>query len=405
MLMLIVLINFSIISCGGSSFTNLEDSQSASSESLSGDLEKEDQYAVEIEPIDQLEEIPVEETPPEAPQEVVAPPDPLSESILLACEDTESSKPITAKIDQEISLSISGDVCPTPLAQDPSILFIVDVSGSMTDQQANIFSPVVPGADKFENGTCGRYEAIKAILEKTKSGAATQTGRAGVILFGSDIHENSILFTDLANFEAQLRPENICIATNGTNYEQAFVRAKEWLDAEQGELKIAYFISDGIPTEINNNNNPSQDEINVASIAAGKALTEVAAGALAPKLFQVFLGPANPDNLVVMEGIAGDTKDTTIAEVEKASDLAKVLTDFSLLDLEIGDISLFADDASPIAVTKFEQIETGANAKWAWEAESIVIPVDVNELQLKLELIHENTAPISTVVTIPITRN
>ncbi|NRA45384.1 MAG: VWA domain-containing protein [Oligoflexales bacterium] len=385
-----------LVGCGDTSFSTLEDSQSSASESSSGDLEKED-YVVEIEPLNQLEAEPDEEARVEAPAAVPSPPEPLNESLALTCESMDETRPLAAKVGQEISLSLKGEVCPMPLAQDPRILFIVDVSASMADRQEGFFSPVIPGADNFVDGTCGRYEAIKAILAKTKSGAATQAGKAGVVLFGSDIHDNSIAFTDLADFEAQITPESICIATNTTNYEQAFIRGKEWLDAEAGMLKVAYFISDGLPTEMNNNNFASQDEINAASIAAGQALTEVDVQGAETKLFQVFLGPPNPDNLVVMEGIAGN-KEGTIAEVEKASDLAKVLTDFSIVNLEIADLSILVNESDPVMVTRLEEIEKGANAKWAWDANNVVIPSDADRFQLKLEMTHDNIDPVTTTI-------
>ena len=312
---------------------------------------------------------------------------------------------MTAKADQEIDISFSGELCPSLILQDPRILFIVDVSGSMADQQDTFFGipvgPVTPGADHFQDGSCGRYEAIKSILEKTKSGEATQTGRAGLVLFGSGIHENSLEFSSLDDFEAQISPESICIGDNGTNYEQAFLTAKEWLDAEQGMLKLAYFISDGIPTEINNGFAPNQAEINQTSINAGKALTELGN----TKLFQVFLGEASPENLEVMEGIAGSDAQNSIKDVANVSDLAKVLTDFSIVEINQDNLMIKVDQSAPLTLSRFEEVASGSSTKWEWAAESLLIPGDLEQLELSIELLSEHIEPISKDITISITRD
>ena len=392
-----------LISCGGASFTS-QNSQKATSAS-SENVEQE-----EVEPFGPPEQpVVVEEPPPvEEEEEEILPPEPLNESLMLSCESSDKVHSISAQIDQEITLSFAGEVCPTPLAQDPRILFIVDVSGSMGDRQ-NTFGgiptgPIIPGADTFENGTCGRYEAIKAILAETKASAATQTGRAGIILFGSSIHPNSVEFTNLEDFEARVTPENICLAVDGTNYQQAFLTAKEWLDAEEGTLKVAYFISDGEPTEINGNLAPPLEVLKSTSIEAGKSLTQAGLEGTSTKLFQVFLGVASPESLEVMEGIAGEDNLDSIKEVEKASDLAKVLTDFSIVDLDITNLTITAD-LTPIELTSFEEVEKGANAKWSWSVDDLTIPSDVNELTLKLELTHDNIETVTVITNVEVTRD
>ncbi|MFK7823926.1 MAG: vWA domain-containing protein [Oligoflexales bacterium] len=392
--LILVMLMMNLISCGGASFSS-QNSQSTKASSSDN--------VVAVEAVEEVKPFEQEEPPPPPPPvKKEEPLEPLNETLMLSCESTDEVHTITAKANQEISLSFSGEICPKPLAQDPRILFIVDVSGSMGD----FFLPngtIRQGADNFENGTCGRYEAIKAILEKTKSGTATQSGRAGVVLFGSGIHENSIEFTSLEQFEAQIRPESICIADDGTNYEQAFTTAKEWLDAEDGTLKVAYFISDGEPTEIIGNPLPFGDLVKITSIAAGKAFTKANSAGVSPKLFQVFLGTASPKSLEVMEAIAGDNKDL-IQEVEKASDLATVLTDFSIVELEMDNLKITAKDATSIKVTRFEELEKGASAKWSWQAENLSIPGDTDQFQIKLELVHDNIETISITTNIEITR-
>lgn len=392
---------FSLFACGGTSFQGAEKTTSENVQ------QKADANGQEVssEPGEPGE--PAEEYDAEEVVEASVLPEQHIEEVAFTCENMSEARTISAKENQEVSFNLSGEVCPTALSQDPRILFIVDVSGSMADQQDNIFGvpigPVIPGADNFQNGTCGRYEAIKAILDKTKSGAATQTGRAGVILFGSAIHPNSIAFTSLADFETKLTPESICIAEDGTNYQQAFITAKDWLSAEDGMLKVAYFISDGMPTEINGNLTPEQAEVNAISVSAGQALTEPVPGLGVPKLFQVFLGTPGPESLVVMEEIAGANTDS-IAEVEKASDLAEVLVDFSVLELEKANISLLVDATNPLEIKTFEQLETGVNGKWAWEADSLGIPGDVSAFQLQLSLSNEHIENLSYTVDFTINR-
>ena len=327
---------------------------------------------------------------------------PLKKTIHLSCGEQDLNDPISIQGNQDTELTLSGEVCPELLSEDPLILFIVDVSGSMADRQNTGIlgiptGPLIPGADNYENGSCGRYDAIKAILAKARNGGATQNGRAALILFSSEIHQNSLGFFDIAEFEAFLNPEDICIADDGTNYQQAFLEAKELMDSEQGELKLAYFISDGQPTVINGGFNPSQDEVNQTSIASGKSLINSDVS-----LFQVFLGEAEPEDIFVMEEIAGSKE--SIREVNDASELAPVLADFSAVNLSKNNLSIRVNNED-LAINVFEEIKSSSNNRWAWETNSLLIPENSNYIEVSLSLTHKHIETISFSLDLEIQRD
>ena len=317
-------------------------------------------------------------------------------SVSIGCDQyTEKTKIKIKPMDENRHLSISGEICPDPLTQNPDILFMVDASGSMNEHRNSLFGPLIKGSDPLVDGSCGRFQAIKSIISKATGGLATQDGNAGLLLFSSELNQNSIKFTSMQEFEAKLTPERVCIADGTTNYEQAFITAQKWLSAASSDLKIAYFISDGMPTESNSFvGNFFPQAIISRSITAGQRLLFLEDQL---QFFQIFLGEPNKQNIALMREIAGGDSENKIRSVAKSSELAEAIAEFSIINVTPEHLSLSLA-GSPVSIKKVEETKKGAKPKWKWEAEIVILPDSLNQFDLVFEFAHPKIQESTPVV-------
>ena len=138
---------------------------------------------------------------------------------------------------ETIQLGLGGRFC-TPSNRERDIVFIVDVSGSMIDN------------DPVLNGQCGRERAVLRMLSESgaKSRFALVTFSEGVIFSSSSFFSSGEeLFADI---EVQDTVQNvICGALESTFYDRS-LEAAESLFALSGPdtSKEIFFLSDGAPT-------------------------------------------------------------------------------------------------------------------------------------------------------------
>lgn len=140
------------------------------------------------------------------------------------------------------SITITGRLCkPATLKRD--IIFVVDTSGSMEDNDARV-----------GNG-CGRLTAIRQVLLAI-AGEGVGTANFGIVTFNSTLDRNStrlfdnasLLFAELAG-TADISAV-VCNAVGGTNYDDGLAKAADLLSAGRvGATKEIYFISDGQPDD------------------------------------------------------------------------------------------------------------------------------------------------------------
>ena len=98
--------------------------------------------------------------------------------IEISCADQEQGNIVkTISGTDKRKYQVSGEICHTTEIEQPkvelTVSFVVDTSGSMYTN------------DMYQNGTCGRYEAIQAIMNKLKTDIDnTVEVKVGVIGFG-----------------------------------------------------------------------------------------------------------------------------------------------------------------------------------------------------------------------------
>jgi uncharacterized protein YegL len=139
-----------------------------------------------------------------------------------------------AEID-DVNLSINGQLCsPTDAVRD--IVFVVDISGSMATN------------DPIQNNTCGRRDAIEAVVTALGSNA---DARVGLVTFGTTVMQSTPDFMKPADFlSSNYFSTNVtCYNGGGTNYSAGLSEVKTILSASRQEAKREiYMISDGHPT-------------------------------------------------------------------------------------------------------------------------------------------------------------
>jgi hypothetical protein len=160
--------------------------------------------------------------------------------------DTEWSK--------HTPLKISGNLCP-PEVKSRDIVFVVDVSGSMTSGGGPL--GLGSGNDPANGvGTCGRYNAIDELMSSILSvngmsrfAAATFAGEGAIRprssgLFGTEAE----LYIDLANSGGQSDPKDVlCAGSGSTSYFQGLLAASNIFQTSgrPDATKEIFFISDG----------------------------------------------------------------------------------------------------------------------------------------------------------------
>lgn len=142
--------------------------------------------------------------------------------------------------------TISGKLCPAErLARDA--VFVVDVSGSM-----GVNDPYIPDAANPGHYTCGRLEALRALLDKMPAA----TSSFGIALFSDDVEGASTqMFTDRQALLADIAQggdieDQICQYLGGTYYAEGLSAAKTLLATSRLDAtKEIYFLTDGAPTD------------------------------------------------------------------------------------------------------------------------------------------------------------
>jgi hypothetical protein len=141
----------------------------------------------------------------------------------------------------------SGKVCP-PSELDRDLVFVVDVSGSMVDNDPRIID------------SCARLEALQGLLQSLTlpkpGGSGVSNVRFGVATFSSSLLTYSTgLYSNAQKFFTDLSKggppaDVLCLADGGTNYDSGITKAAELLQGGRvGATKEIYLISDGQPTQ------------------------------------------------------------------------------------------------------------------------------------------------------------
>ncbi len=168
------------------------------------------------------------------------------EAATIACSKeskyTEEELRIGVKEDKSAKILVNGEFCPQAPAR-LSIVFLIDFSLSMYNEKEG------RGNDPVVNGSCGRLDAARAIINSHKQNIADVDAKitASVVQFSSTL-EGKIEPTPLEDFKDELTTKNFCQGTTNTNYKVAFETATEMLRDVNG-TKVVYLISDGMPTE------------------------------------------------------------------------------------------------------------------------------------------------------------
>jgi hypothetical protein len=145
-------------------------------------------------------------------------------------------------------LVFSGKVCP-PVTYPRDIIFVVDVSGSMSGAGGND-----PKVGSGPSTTCGRLQAVQAIVDDITSRGGDS--RFAIVTFSTGIAaKSSTMFGDRVNLFADISQgsniaNTLCAANGSTNYGAGLSAAESILNGSRtGAIKEIYFVSDGEPTD------------------------------------------------------------------------------------------------------------------------------------------------------------
>lgn len=251
------------------------------------------------------------------------------------CDGAFNQVSVNADLTQT-NVKLDGTVCVNPApgeVTDATVLFVIDISGSM---QAN---------DPIINGTCSRYTATQAIINKVKATLppndplAASKVKMGLVTFDENANVNQVPIT-LNQFENALPglTNAICAQNGNTNYEAALLNAKRQLEFSTEASKTVYFISDGLPTRNNANKDLAQidpnqiDAINQSGVQAALSLRQLDNVVLnavflqpVPNIFQQF-DPQEAQNY--LNQITGNAQQVRLAA--NADDLADQIVELEV---------------------------------------------------------------------------
>lgn len=299
--------------------------------------------------------------------EKAAPPEKLEIGCGTDNKYTENELSLGIKGGKEAEMFLEGEFCPQAPAE-LRILFTVDFSLSMYNKDAE----PKRGNDQVKNGTCGRLEAAKALVQKQienyKGKELDTVIKVGVVQFASGL-VGKVPFTDVKEFEKELTVENFCQGIDATNYKLAFEESQKILKDEKG-AKILYFISDGLPTV---GGGGEQENAPRHREAAQKAVEELRASQKNLVFNTIFLGNVhelsepNFDPSKFLNDLTGDPERVKL--VEKAEDLAKEALELEapkvVLDPNSKRATVKADGAAEAEVP-FVLFEAHASKEQVW---------------------------------------
>ncbi|MEZ4741025.1 MAG: VWA domain-containing protein [Bdellovibrionota bacterium] len=143
-------------------------------------------------------------------------------TLSFSCDDLSTG---TATIEKDKLLNkvrIGGELCLAPKKDNEdsnvNILFVIDLSGSM---KVN---------DQFKNDTCGRYNAVNAILDQIVS---LNTAMFGIIGFSNQA--TTISPINKVSSDINIDPQQLCGSEGATSYGNALNRAYELLKDKSGK--------------------------------------------------------------------------------------------------------------------------------------------------------------------------
>jgi hypothetical protein len=290
-------------------------------------------------------EAPGTETPAEPPIENPIPTDTPYAALtwFWECDSTPGGAP-TAKNDEEVVLkgtgphafypgqlkgtpiTFSGKLCQ-PAAVPRDILFVIDVSGSMQDNDPRI------------GNSCGRLAAIQQVIASLVGTDA----RYGLVAFSSTaVNSPSYYQTEAELFTAMGAPINsadvACAFISGTNYDAALSSAQLLLpQGRAGATKEIYFVSDGQPDF-------GSEGIARASTMKATGVT-IGADTMPLTIATIMLGGTDTvlENSIASRDSGGKALHAYVAQT---GDLAQVLTGLTANSIEGGDLSYRAIGSS-----------------------------------------------------------
>jgi hypothetical protein len=252
-------------------------------------------------------------------------------------------KDIITPTESNVSARVRGRFCPQSNKQ-LTVLFVVDLSGSMgahVPTQGQFKGQEHPGYDPQINGTCGRLEAARAIMDRIATQMRPEDDvRIGMVPFASGIlGDRYIDVTEFAAFGSMMNKDSFCQhvvqaprygydpqnpggidgsysgVAPSTNYRAAFRGAQSVLQNVYGR-KVVYFISDGQPTS--GGFDPIQ-----AGIDAGNRMRDSIDNL---SMNGLLLGNAGPQAREVLELVAGSPN--RVRNAEQADQLADQILNF-----------------------------------------------------------------------------
>ena len=270
-------------------------------------------------------------------------------------------------------VKVRGQLCPQAYG-DLSILFLLDVSGSMRNAD--------PRRGLFGN-TCGREKAVKSIVKKLRQDAGDAEGvKIGSVRFGttaSDLQATTALDRFNRNildfFKSNL---NYCDSKTSeagwTNYEAAFKAAQRRLSGVSGN-KVIYLISDGLPTfkDIDNrgDENDGDGSRKAAGLAAAKALRSAHSDLTINAVFLDTNGAArNQGAQNYLNQVTGDPSRVRFAN--DANQLAEKIVELAIPKIELqrstitGSLAVEGGGSRNVKVERFA-LQTTGERTWAFE--------------------------------------
>jgi hypothetical protein len=279
-----------------------------------------------------------------------------TQSYQLSCSAGESYKQedVQVAIDhQDNRVEIEGQFCPLAPAET-KVVFLVDFSLSMYDAKKDV------GNDPVKDGSCGRLEAVQAIMDKHSNLFLDPNvdAQVGMIAFSKDIPKTVPLGSP-EDFKDHLNADGMCGGTvGGTNYKEAFEEATKMLKGTSG-AKIIYFISDGLPTIGGDKELGHYEEHRDAGLKAAEELNSI------EKLTfnTLFLGnefEAATDPEEYLDELTPDK--SRIKFVSKAEELAEGILDLekppvSLKESTVKGVHVAGDKKENVGILTFESAE------------------------------------------------